>query len=131
MKKIVSLTENDIRRIVKRVMNEALGLLDGDSDTPKSGRKMPKQYPTKHIKSREDAFYYTKGTKISARVLFDMYMKGTDIEVIMNPDNVTGPNGRHKKLFVLSTGQVYNELDEYMGNYKKEGFDKFEDYLES
>ena len=126
MKKIVRLTENDIRRIVKRVMNEALGLLDGDSDTPKSGRKMPKQYPTKHIKSREDAFYYTKGTKISARVLFDMYMKGTDIEVIMNP-----ANSRRKKLFALSTGEVYNELDEYMGNYKKEGFDKFEDYLES
>ena len=84
MKRIVRLTENDISRIVKRVMNEgnefkrylpggmneALGLLGGDSDTPRSGRKMPKNYPTKHITSMESAVRYTMGSKVSAKRLF-------------------------------------------------------------
>jgi hypothetical protein len=67
------------------------------------------------------------GTKIGSDThLIDEYVKsGEMIEVIMNPEN-------NKKIFVLTkSGRVYNELDEYMGNYKKEGYEEFFDYLES
>ena len=88
-------------------------------------------YPTRHITSMESAEKYTMGTKVPAKRLFDMYMEGEQIEVIINPENITGPNGRHKKIFVFNkSGDVYNELDYYMGNYKKEGPNKFLNYLE-
>jgi hypothetical protein len=50
---------------------------------------------------------------------------GESIEVIMNPEN-------NKKIFVLNnSGKVFNELDRYMGNFRKEGYGKFIDYLEN
>ena len=48
MKKTIRLTEADLTRIVKRVMNEGLmGLLDGGNDNSESGMKMPKNYKTR------------------------------------------------------------------------------------
>jgi len=128
MKKKIRLREAVLTRIVKRIINEDLmGLLDGDSDNSESGMKMPKNYPTRLLDTYENFKKYTRGTKIgSSEHAYAAYVKsGENIEVIMNPEN-------NKKIFVLNnSGKVYNELDQYMGNFKREGYGKFMDYLES
>jgi hypothetical protein len=128
MKKTIRLTEADLTRIVKRVMNEGLmGLLDGGNDNSESGMKMPKNYKTRLLDTYENFKKYTRGTKIgSSEHMYATYVKsGENIEVIMNPEN-------NKKIFVLNnSGKVYNELDQYMGNFKRDGYGKFIDYLEN
>jgi len=128
MKKTIRLTEADLTRIVKRIINEDLmGLLDGDSDNSESGMKMPKNYKTRLLDTYENFKKYTRGTKIgSSEHMYAAYVKsGENIEVIMNPEN-------NKKIFVLNnSGKVYNELDQYMGNFKRDGYGKFMDYLEN
>jgi hypothetical protein len=89
--------------------------------------KMPKNYPTRLLDTYENFKKYTRGTKIgSSEHAYAAYVKsGENIEVIMNPEN-------NKKIFVLNnSGKVYNELDQYMGNFKREGYGKFMDYLEN
>ena len=131
----IRLTESDITRIVKRVIMEAK-----ESNYPKrfggSG-----DIQGRSIKTMEDAVYYTKGTRVSAKDVMRMVDNGDVITVFTNKSNITGPGGRHKKVFLnYTTGEAYNEKDEYMGNFKKGVgglggsnvmMDSFEEYLES
>jgi hypothetical protein len=106
----IRLTESDITRIVKRVIMEAK-----ESNYPKrfggSG-----DIQGRSIETMEDAAYYTKGTRVSAKDVMRMVNNGDDIKVFTNKSNITGSGGRHKKVFLnYTTGEAYNEKDEYMG----------------
>jgi hypothetical protein len=83
-------------------------------------------FVNKYIETMEDAIKYTKGTKVSAERLYDMVKDGDTIQVAINP-------GNNKRIFVShKTGEVYNQLDRYMGNFKKEDLkNELEDYLHS
>lgn len=165
MERTIKLTESDITRIVRRIIQEdeddlELLRLDGDEDyTPDNSRKTtwnvshpkkPKKYNYnkrhgdgqivgREITDEEDAIKYTRGTKISVRNLMSLIEKGHRIYVYSNKDNVTGPGGRHKKVFLnYTTGDAYTEKDEHLGNFKGIGglnttnhmLVRFENYLE-
>ena len=122
MKKIVRLTENDITRIVKRVMNEA----KESYDYPK--QKTIGNIVGRKIKSMEDAIYYTKGTMVGADNIMRFLDKGHDIYVYINGD---------KRVFLDRTsGDAYSEKDQHILNVNRGGsfgskYNELEDYLES
>ena len=126
MKKTIRLTEADLTRIVKRIINEDLALLGDDNDYPK--KKSIGNIIGRKIETSEDARYYTRGTKISVDNLMRLLDMDHNIYVYINGD---------KRVFLdYTTGNAYSEKDILILNVKKGGsfgsqFNKLEDYLEN
>jgi len=126
MKKTIRLTEADLTRIVKRIINEDLALLGDDNDYPK--KKSIGNIIGRKIETSEDARKYTRGTKISVDNLMRLLDMDHNIYVYINGD---------KRVFLdYTTGNAYSEKDILILNVKKGGsfgsqYNKLEDYLES
>jgi hypothetical protein len=140
MKKIVRLTESDITRIVKRVMNES-PLLLGDSDYESDYRDSSmnevlgllnkKTYPDlpggivkRRITDYASAKKYTMGTKNSAEHLLRLIEMGGG-SVFMYTDR------SNDKIFVdTSTKRVYDQLSRVIGKITGDMDDWAMDYFD-
>ena len=118
MKKIVRLTENDITRIVKRVMNEAKRPSNvGTTNLPGGIKK-------RVIDSLESAAYYTKGTRHSADNIIRHYIdKGHDV--------IMYSKGSDRVFVETMTNRAYDEQDNMVGKVTGNMDDWAMDYFEN